>query len=124
MDSQYYTSSTQYGKLVQENKIEAYNFPQGVVGSCGGRLPPKTRLDYKVGLSTYIDPRIEGGKMNSKTTKDLIKVIEIDGEEYLLYPSFHVDVALIRGSVADENGNLTMDREGILLEALPLARNC
>ena len=65
--------------------------------------------------------------MNSKTTKDLIKVIEIDGEEYLLYPSFHVDVALIRGSVADENSNLTMDREGILLEALPLAqaaKNC
>ena len=90
-------------------------------------MPPKARTYYKVGLGTYIDPRIEGGKMNSKTTKDLIKVIEIDGEEYLLYPSFHVDVALIRGSVADENGNLTMDREGILLEALPLAqaaKNC
>ena len=116
------------GKLVQENKIEAYNFPQGVVVQLWREIAAKRPgLITKVGLGTYIDPRIEGGKMNSKTTEDLIKVLEIDGEEYLFYPSFHVDVALIRGSVADENGNLTMDREGILLEALPLAqaaKNC
>lgn len=116
------------GKLVQENKIEAYNFPQGVVVQLWREIAAKRPgLITKVGLGTYMDPRIEGGKMNAKTTKDLIKVIEIEGEEYLLYPTFHVDVALIRGSVADENGNLTMDREGILLEALPLAqavKNC
>ncbi|HHX73553.1 MAG TPA: acyl CoA:acetate/3-ketoacid CoA transferase [Firmicutes bacterium] len=115
-------------KLVQENKIEAYNLPQGVVVQLWREIAAKRPgLITKVGLGTYIDPRIEGGKMNSRTTEDIIKVIEIDGEEYLFYPRFHVDVALIRGSVADENGNLTMDREGILLEALPLAqaaKNC
>ena len=113
---------------MQENKIEAYNLPQGVVVQLWrGIAAKRPGLITKVGLGTYMDPRIEGGKMNAKTTKDLIKVIEIEGEEYLLYPTFHVDVALIRGSVADENGNLTMDREGILLEALPLAqavKNC
>ena len=115
-------------KLVLENKIEAYNFPQGVVVQLWREIAAKRPgLITKVGLGTFVDPRIEGGKMNSRTTKDLIKVIEIEGEEYLFYPSFHVDVALIRGSVADVNGNLTMDREGILLEALPLAqavKNC
>ena len=115
-------------RLVEEGIIEGYNLPQGVIVQLWREIAAKRPgLITRVGLGTFVDPRIEGGRMNSNSREELVKVIEIDGEEYLFYKSFPVDVALIRGSVADEKGNLTMDREGILLEALPLAqaaKNC
>ncbi|HED24186.1 MAG TPA: acyl CoA:acetate/3-ketoacid CoA transferase [Firmicutes bacterium] len=115
-------------KLVEDNLIEAYNLPQGVIVQLWREIAAKRPgLITRVGLGTFIDPRIEGGKMNPRTQKDIIKVIEIEGEEYLFYKTFPVDVALIRGTVADENGNLTMDKEGMFLETLPLAqaaKNC
>ncbi|MDW7739310.1 MAG: CoA-transferase [Bacillota bacterium] len=115
-------------KLVEENKIEAYNLPQGVIVQLWREIAAKRPgLITKVGLGTFVDPRVEGGKMNSITVEDIVKVIEIENEEYLFYKTFQVDVALIRGTVADENGNLTMDKEGIFLETLPLAqatKNC
>ncbi len=76
----------------------------------------------KIGLGTFVDPRLEGGKMNKATTQDLVKVISLQGEEWLLYPAFPVDVAIIRGTTADEDGNLTVEDEGALLECLPLAQ--
>lgn len=110
-------------KLVEDNIIEAYNLPQGVIIQLWREIAAKRPgLITKVGLGTFVDPRIEGGKMNQKTTEDLVKILEIEGEEYIFYPRFPVDVAIIRGSVADSNGNMTMDREGIFLEALPLAQ--
>lgn len=115
--------SHKMAKLVVENKVEAYTLPQGVIVQLWREIAAKRPgLMTKVGLGTYVDPRIEGGKMNSLTTEEIVKVVEFEGEEWLFYKSFPVDVAIIRGSVADENGNLTMDREGILLEALPLAQ--
>src|SRR5208337_4444903 len=79
-------------------------------------------LITKIGLGTFVDPRLEGGKMNSKTTEDLVKVIQLEGQEWLHYPPVKVDIAIIRGTVADEEGNLTEDLEGALLECLPLAQ--
>jgi len=115
-------------KLVEDNKIEAYNLPQGVVVQQWREIAAnRPGLITKVGLGTFIDPRIEGGRMNDCSKDELVKVIEIEGEEYLFYKTYKVDVAIIRGTVADENGNLTMDNEGIFLEALPLAqatKNC
>ncbi|MDY6825623.1 MAG: CoA-transferase [Bacillota bacterium] len=115
-------------KLVENNIIEAYNLPQGVIVQLWREIAAKRPgLITKVGLGTFIDPRIEGGRMNPRTKKDIIKIIEIEGEEYLFYQTFPVDIALIRGTVADEDGNLTMDKEGMFLEALPLAqavKNC
>lgn len=115
-------------KLVEENIIEGYNLPQGVIVQLWREIAAKRPgLITKVGLGTFIDPRIEGGKMNSRSHDELVKVIELEGEEYMFYKTYPVDVAIIRGSVADEKGNLTMDREGIFLEALPLAqaaKNC
>jgi propionate CoA-transferase len=110
-------------QLVQDNKIEAYNLPQGVIVQLWREIAAKRPgLLTTVGLGTYMDPRLEGGKMNEKTVDDIIKIVELEGQEYMFYKSFPVDVAIIRGSVADENGNLTMDREGLLIEALPLAQ--
>jgi propionate CoA-transferase len=76
----------------------------------------------KVGLGTFIDPRIEGGKMNSATTESLNQVVQFAGDEWLFYPAPKIDVALIRGTLADEKGNITMDKEGVLLETLSIAQ--
>ena len=111
-------------ELISQDKVEAYCIPQGQLAqwyreiACG--LPGKLS---KVGIGTFIDPRIEGGKMNNRTKKlpDFIKVVEIDGEEYLLYPAIPLDFVLIRGTVADEHGNLTQDEEAMKLESLSAA---
>jgi propionate CoA-transferase len=116
-------SSPNMCRLVEENKIEAYNLPQGVIIHLWREIAAKRPgVITKVGLGTFVDPRVDGARMNSKTTEDIVKVVEFEGEEYLFYKSFPINVALIRGTVADENGNLTMDKEGILVEGLPLAQ--
>jgi propionate CoA-transferase len=110
-------------KLIMENKIEAYNLPQGILSvlarNIAGRRPG---VLSKVGLGTFIDPRVEGGKITAKATEDLVQVVDFDGEEWLYYKAPKVDVAMIRGSEADENGNITLDREGVLLEAISIAQ--
>ena len=110
------------GKLISENKLEAYNWPQGTIAqwlrSVSGRKPG---LITKVGLDTFIDPRIEGGKLNDITKEDLIEVIELDGEEYLWYKPLPVDVALLRGTTADLNGNISIEHEAVKLELLSYA---
>jgi propionate CoA-transferase len=111
------------GQLIYENKIEAYLLPQGVMAHLWRQIAGKRPgVITKVGLGTYVDPRLEGGKASLRTTEDLVKVIELEGEEWLLYKTFPVNVAVIRGTTADEKGNLTMDKEGLLLEALPMAQ--
>ncbi|MBP2639244.1 MAG: carA 4 [Firmicutes bacterium] len=111
------------GKLAIENKIEAYNFPQGTLThwfrAVAGHKPG---VITKVGLNTFVDPRVEGGKINEVTKEDLIEVIELGGEEWLWYKGFPVNVALVRGTSADENGNITIEREAVSLEILSMAQ--
>ncbi len=111
------------GKLAVENKMEAYNFPQGTLThwfrSIAGRKPG---VLTKVGLNTFVDPRVEGGKINKITTKDLVEVVELGGEEWLWYKPFPLDVALLRGTSADEKGNITIEREAVSLELISLAQ--
>ncbi len=110
-------------RLIQDNKIEAYCIPQGVIVNLWRDIAAgRPGMITKVGLGTFVDPRIEGGKMNSVTKEEIFKVLEIDGKEYMFYKSFPVDVALIRGTTIDENGNLTLDNDGIFMEQLQVAQ--
>lgn len=111
------------GRLILEDKIEAYLLPQGVMVQLWRQTAgKKPGVITKVGLGTYVDPRQQGGKVSPRTKADLVKLIELEGEEWLLYKTIPLDVAVIRGTTADEKGNLTMEREALLLEALPMAQ--
>ena len=116
------------GQKILNNELEAYNFPQGVLSRMYSAVAAKKPgVITKVGLHTYIDPRIEGGKVNEITTENLVKILELEGEEWLFFPRFHFDVAFVKGTTADTKGNITSEQEGAFLEALSIAqaaRNC
>ncbi|OLQ88368.1 3-oxoacid CoA-transferase [Vibrio panuliri] len=110
-------------QLAVDNLISAFNLPQGIISHLlRDTAAGKPGTISKVGLGTFVDPRIEGGKVNAVTREDRVEVIQLSGEEYLFYHKLPIDVAILRGTTADENGNITMEDECLIVESLAAAQ--
>ena len=108
--------------MILNDQVEAYNLPLGVLMHLHRDIAArKPGVITKIGLGTFVDPRDRGGRMNGVTPPDLVEVIQLLGEEWLLYRSFPIQVAIIRGTSADVNGNITMEHEGVTLAVLAQA---
>lgn len=113
-------------KRVVENTIEAYLLPQGAITQLYRSIAGHKPLVSQVGLKTFVDPRLDGAKSTIITKEELMEVVKIDDKEYLRYPNLKMNVSLIRGSYADENGNISIREEVShleLLEAASAAKN-
>jgi acyl CoA:acetate/3-ketoacid CoA transferase len=109
-------------QLIDDDAIEAYNLPSGIIfhmhaDAAAGRPGVFT----KVGIDTFVDPRRQGGRMNQATREDIVRVVEIDGEEWLFFKAIPIDVAIVRGTTADGLGNISMEHEGAYLGGLDQA---
>lgn len=111
------------GKLALENKIHAYNFPQGVICQLYRDIAAsRPGCITHIGIGTFIDPEIMGGRLNSITPPGLVEPLILDGTRWLWYKSFPIHTALLRATAADSSGNLLMDREAVIGEVLPIAQ--
>jgi len=109
-------------RLAVENKVVAYNLPQGIISHMYRNVASgKAGIFSQVGLGTFVDPRNGGGRLNARTTQPIVKLMEIAGEEYLFYDALPINVAVIRGTTADTDGNITMEKEALTLESLSIA---
>jgi acetate CoA-transferase len=119
----HWDQSPRLARMAANNEIEAYNFPMGVMSQLlRAAAAGHPGILTHVGIGTFIDPRQTGGRLNDCTKEELIKVIEIDGKEWLFYPAIRPNVAIIRGTTSDTDGYITMEDEIAFLDILPMAQ--
>ena len=108
--------------LIARDAFPAYILPQGVMQQlyrCAAAKQPG--ILTKIGMGTFMDPRQSGGRANPSATEEIVRIMELDGEEWLFYKSFPVTIAIIRGTTADEFGNVSIEKEALKLELLEIA---
>lgn len=109
--------------LAAEDKIEAYTLPQGVLSQLMRDMAAgRPGLITKTGLHTFVDPRQQGARQSPSTPADFVELIELDGEEWLRFKPLPLNVAFLRGTTADEDGNVTMEQEAVLGEMMAMAQ--
>ena len=118
----HFSWSPKMQELVRQEKLEAYCFPagaiQGLLREIGAGRPG---LITHIGLGTFVDPRQDGGKSNGITTDELVELVNIGGEEKIRYKPFKVDVAIVRGTYGDRQGNISLEEEAIDMDAYSMA---
>jgi propionate CoA-transferase len=110
-------------ELARDDRIESYTLPQGVIAQLTREIAAgRPGLITRTGLHTFVDPRQLGGRQSKSAKDDLVELITIGGEEWLRFKPYPLDVVLLRGSTADEDGNVTMEQEAISGEVLSSAQ--
>ncbi|MGG5819427.1 acyl CoA:acetate/3-ketoacid CoA transferase [Falsiroseomonas sp. HW251] len=118
-----FVNSPGVARLALDEQIEAYTLPQGALSQLMREMAAgRPGLITKMGLNTFVDPRLGGGRQSRRSAEDLVELITLKGDEYLLYRPYKVDVCFIRGSAIDEDGNLSMEHEAVTLDMLSMAQ--
>jgi propionate CoA-transferase len=119
----HYSSMPAAVRMARDEEIEAYNIPLGVLShTLRAAAAGKPGHLSEVGKGIFVDPRIDGPGLNSRSTQELVKVVEVDGHEFLYYKTPQIDVAFIKGTSVDPNGNITFEKEYLTVDALATAQ--
>ncbi len=118
-----YVNSPPVGAMALADEIEAWSLPQGALSQLMREMAAgRPGLLTKTGLHTFVDPRLGGGRQSPSAREDLVELVEFRGEEFLFYKPYKVDIAFLRGTTADEDGNVSMEHEAVTLEMLSEAQ--
>ncbi|MBV9114785.1 MAG: 3-oxoacid CoA-transferase [Hyphomicrobiales bacterium] len=118
-----FVNSPKIADLALANKIEGYTLPQGALSQLTREMAAgRPGLLTKTGLHTFVDPRHGGGRQSERAPNDLVELVNFRGEEYLFYKPYAVDICFLRGTTADEDGNVTMEQEAFFGEMLSEAQ--